>query len=88
MSDALDHRRKKILYRASYRGFKEADIVIGGFARAHLDELTEAELDAFEALLVENDRDIYAWIMGDAPAPAAHDGPLLRRMQAFRPPVA
>ncbi|MEZ5892281.1 MAG: succinate dehydrogenase assembly factor 2 [Parvularculaceae bacterium] len=65
MTGDLDARRKRILYRASYRGFKEADLVIGGFAKAYIAELSEDDLDAFEALLEQNDRELYAWVRGE-----------------------
>lgn len=76
-------RRKKILYRANYRGFKEADLLIGGFAKAHLPEMTEAELDEFEALLKFEDRDIYNWATEKSPAPQVVEGPVFERLKAF-----
>jgi len=66
MSDA---RLKKIAYRASHRGFREADLILGGFAERYLHALTPAQLDAFEALLEEADHDLYDWIVGREPAP-------------------
>ena len=83
MTDRLEHRRKKLLYRATYRGFKEADILIGAFARAHLSEMDEAGLDEFEALLAMNDRDLYAWATGKAAPPANIRGPILDQLCAF-----
>ncbi len=79
----LDIRRKKLLHRARYRGFKEADMLVGGFAESALGAMSELELEAFETLLAHNDHDIYAWIVGDAAPPAAIDKHLLRRMQDF-----
>lgn len=81
----IDTRRKKLLYQASYRGFKEADLLIGGFARAHLAGMSEAELDAFEGLLKHNDRELYAWATGDAEPPADAAGPVLEKLKAFDP---
>lgn len=83
ISVPLDPRRKQLLYRASYRGFKEADLLIGGFARAHLPAMSEAELDAFEALLALPDHDLYAWATGTAAPPANLEGPVLDRLRAF-----
>lgn len=84
MTTDLDMRRKKLLYRASYRGFKEADLLIGGFARAHLPEMNETELNEFEALLRLNDRDLYAWAVGDAEPPANVTGPVLEKLRTFK----
>ncbi len=63
-------RRKRLLFRAQRRGFKEVDIVFGTFAAAELDTLDETELDQFEALLDAPDQEVYAWLRGQTPAPA------------------
>lgn len=76
-----DTRRKRLLHRARYRGFKEADIVIGGFAASALPDMSAAELDAFEALLALNDHDIYAWVTGASEPPANVDHALIEKMR-------
>ncbi len=82
MNDAQNNRRKRLLYQAQHRGFKEADLVIGGFAAAHLAGMSENELDEFEALLALPDHDLYGWITGgNAPADVA--GPVFAKMRAF-----
>lgn len=78
-------RRKRLVYRANYRGFKEADMILGGFAKAHMDTMTDAEILMFEDLLGAKDHDIYAWIMQTLPVPANYDTPLLERLRAFNP---
>lgn len=78
-----DVRRKRLLYRAQHRGFKEADLLIGGFAAANLAAMTDADLDAFEALLAHPDHDLYAWIRGEAPPPAEAQGPVLDALRNF-----
>lgn len=85
MISDIEKRRKQLLYRATYRGFKEADIVVGGFARAHLADMDMEQLDAFAELLEVNDRQLYAWIMGNTPEPAEFAGPVLEEMKKFRP---
>ena len=82
-SAALDPRRRRILFRAWRRGMRELDLLIGGFADAHLPHLPDAELDDFESLLDVQDRDVLAWLTGETPAPAIHDTPLFRRLKAF-----
>ena len=80
MSDEIDIRRRRLLFRAEHRGFKEADLVIGGFARAHLPGMDTPALDEFEALLEMPDQDLYAWIVGREAAPAELDGPVFRAL--------
>ena len=81
---ALNNRRKKLLYRASYRGFKEADLLIGGFARASVHSMSEPELDEFEALLKVDDRELYAWATGKKTPPANLAGPVLENLKTFK----
>lgn len=76
-------RRGQLLYRAMRRGFKEADLVIGGFAVAHIEDLTSEELDAFETLLGYPDQDLYEWIIGKRPPPAEIQGPVFDRLRQF-----
>jgi antitoxin CptB len=78
-----DARLKKIRFRASHRGFREADLILGGFAEHHLGAMTTAELDAFEMLIDQPDHDLYDWIVGQATAPAAFDGPVLAQLRTF-----
>ncbi len=77
-------RLKKLKFRAWRRGFVEADLILGPFADTRVGAMTAAELDEFEALLETPDQDLYAWIMGVAPIPDAHDTPLMSRICAFR----
>lgn len=77
-------RRKRLLYRSTYRGNKENDILLGQFARAHIDEFGAAELDQYEGLLEVGDNDIYDWVSGKTAVPADHDTPVVRKLLAFR----
>jgi antitoxin CptB len=76
-------RRKRLLFRAQRRGFKEVDIIFGTFAAAELETLDEAGLDQFETLLEAPDQEVYAWLRGHTPAPALYDTPVLARMTAL-----
>lgn len=77
-------RRSKLKFRAWRRGFRELDLLMGSFADAALDSLDEAGLDEFEQLLTVPDWEIYAWIIGQKPVPANHQGPVLDQLIAFR----
>jgi len=80
----LETRRKRLLYRSTYRGNKENDILLGQFARAHIAEFGAAELDQYERLLAVGDNDIYDWIAGKTAVPPEHDTPVVRTLLAFR----
>ena len=75
-------RIKRLRMRAWRRGTKEMDIVLGPYADAHLGGMDAAALGAFDALLLENDQDLAAWITGQMPAPEAH-GALVARIAAY-----
>ncbi|MDP9103176.1 MAG: succinate dehydrogenase assembly factor 2 [Pseudomonadota bacterium] len=91
MTDAStdpDHRLKKLRFRAWRRGFREIDLILGRFADQNGEILGEADLLAFEALLDQEDQDVYAWIIGQIPTPAAFETPLMGRLRAFVPGAA
>jgi len=82
-SEGLDIRRRKLLFRSWHRGMREMDLVMGRFADVVIADLTDAELDQFEALSDLPDPDLYAWIVGDAEVPPDVDTPLFRKLRAF-----
>lgn len=64
-------RIKRMKYRANHRGIKEMDIVLGGFADELLDQLSDDQIDSFEILMREHDRDLLVWFTGEEKFP--HD---------------
>ena len=74
-------RIRRLKLRASRRGTKEMDVILGPWAAARLDGADDALIGAFEALLAENDQDLYRWATGQAPAPAPI-APLLAEIAA------
>ena len=79
----MDRRRKRLLYRCQHCGMKENDILLGGFARRHMADLEDADVERLEAILEAGDNDLYDWITGKAPVPAAHDHALMTRLREF-----
>ncbi|TCO68312.1 succinate dehydrogenase assembly factor 2 [Rhodovulum euryhalinum] len=69
MGEAIEDRRKRMRIRAWRRGTKEMDLILGGYADAHLAGMDAAALDAFDALLAEDDHDLYQWVTGQAAPP-------------------
>ena len=62
MTDGNEVRRKRLLYQSNHRGTKEADLILGGFARSHLGGMSTDQLTQFDALLNESDPDLMDWI--------------------------
>lgn len=79
----MDARRKRVIYRCQHCGMKENDVLLGGFAAKHAAGLDDDELALLEALLEEPDNDLYNWITGKVPVPAAHDHHLMTRLRRF-----
>lgn len=70
MAEDATTRRKRLQYQSWYRGCKETDILLGKFVDAHVKTLDESQLDELEALMAEDDSDIYNWLSGRAPIPS------------------
>jgi antitoxin CptB len=83
-SEGLDVRRRKLLFRAWHRGLREVDLILGRFADANIEQLTEADLSDFENLMDVPDGELLAWLTGEADVPASHDRPLFRRLRDFK----
>ena len=80
---ALDTRRRRLLFRATHRGTFENDLMIGGFVQAHLSSLSEADLDALEAVMEIPDTVLADWLTGRAPIPPEQETAMLRRMRDY-----
>ena len=84
MTEPLDTRRKRLLFRSWRRGTKEADLLLGSFAERHLAGFTTEQVDRYEALLGADDADLLAWIAGRAAPPAERESDVLRLLLAFK----
>jgi antitoxin CptB len=78
-----ENRRKRLLFRAQRRGFKEVDLIFGAYADAELGALDEAGLDQFEALLAAPDQQVYAWLRGAETVPEEFDNPVFAGLKAI-----
>ena len=76
-------RVKRLIYRSSYTGMKETDLLLGQFAARYLPELSDNELDMFEALLNAGDPKILAWVQGDEQVPEAFQGTVIDLIKNF-----
>jgi antitoxin CptB len=61
--EALAIRKRRALFRATHRGTKEMDWLLGRFVAAQLDGCTAAELDGIETLNELGDPELNAWIL-------------------------
>ncbi|WP_413720027.1 succinate dehydrogenase assembly factor 2 [Silicimonas sp. MF1-12-2] len=71
-----DTRLKRLKIRSWRRGTKEMDLILGPFFDQFGADLDDGSLDRYEALLAENDQDLYQWFSEQAPVPVEHAGML------------
>jgi antitoxin CptB len=69
MQETHENRLKRLSMRSMRRGIKEMDIILSRFAEAKLTSMSDAELSHYDALLQENDQDLYQWVSGQKSAP-------------------
>ena len=82
VTETPETRLKRLGMRSWRRGTKEMDLILGPYADAALARLDAAALEAYEALLNENDQDLYAWITGRTAVPPSHQ-PIIDSLRTF-----
>lgn len=75
-----DKRIKRLYYQSWHRGCKETDLLLGRFADTALPTLSATELDQYEALLDEQDSDIWKWFSHELPLPAEHNNTVWEKL--------
>ena len=71
MAHDIDSRRRRAAYRATHRGTKEMDWLLGRYAEAELEAMPADALSLFERLLALPDPDLCDMILPPhTPAPA------------------
>jgi len=84
MSEIAEHRLKRLQMRSMRRGIKEMDLILTAYAAGNLAGMEQATLDCYEALLHENDQDLYQWVTGQVPAPAQYGALIADIAQTFQ----
>ena len=69
MTETPQARIKRLKMRSMRRGIKEMDLILQAYAERTLDQMDDAGLTLYDALLQENDQDLYQWVTGQSPAP-------------------
>ena len=58
MNNKLEIYRKKLIYRAGYRGTKEMDILLSSFVNKYINEFDEEDLNELDKFLNFEDEEI------------------------------
>jgi antitoxin CptB len=85
LDNGLEAQRKRLLWRASRRGIKEMDIIVGGFASVHVPSMDAGSIAAFEEVLNIPDQDLLAYATGQAEIPETLRTPMLTALLIFKP---
>lgn len=64
-----ENRLKRLYMRSMRRGIKEMDLILSRFADQALASMSADHLDTYDALLEENDQDLYQWVSGQEAPP-------------------
>ena len=76
--------RKRLIFRSWHRGCKETDLVLGRFCDRYINDFNEADLARFDAILEEDDADLYKWLTGALPIPERmKDNPVFELLLHF-----
>ena len=84
MSDSLDPRRKRLLFRCCHMGMVENDLLFGRFAKARLHHLSEEQVGRFEKLIEQGDNDLFNWVSGKEAVPPVHDHDVMKMIKNFK----
>ena len=84
MTETIEIRRKRLLFRSWHRGTKEADLLFGSFAEAHLAGFDADQVAVYERLMEAEDPDLWDWVTGHAPPPPEYDTDVLALVRTFR----
>ncbi len=76
-------RRRRALYRATHRGSKELDFLLGRFAEQEVDRMSIAEIGTLERLIEAPDPDIAVSLFDGQSLGEADLDDLMRRLRRF-----
>ena len=65
--ESREHKIKRLTMRSMRRGIKEMDLILMHYAQDNLSGMSDDALDHYDALLNENDQDLYQWCSGQVP---------------------
>ena len=72
MNETPEARIKRLKMRSMRRGIKEMDLILQAYAERNLHQMDDAGLRLYDALLQENDQDLYQWVTGQIAAPETY----------------
>lgn len=83
--EAIDIKKRRLLYESRKRGMLENCILLSLFAKRYLNTMTASQLYQYDRLINEpsNDWDIYYWATEAQPTPEVYQGEIMDMLQEF-----
>lgn len=83
MTDDVETRRRRAVYRACHRGTKEMDWILGRYAEAAVPGMAPARLALFERMLVLSDPELQDMVMHPELNPGGEFAELMGAIRTF-----
>lgn len=80
----LSSRKRQAIFRATHRGTREMDLLLGSFVDYQIHTFSNSEMDDLEILMEAPDWDIYKWVSGTLPVPDIYNTPLFQRWVTYQ----
>ena len=80
----LSSRKRQAIFRATHRGTREMDILLGSFVEYEVHSFSNTEMDDLEQLMEAPDWDIYKWVTGTLSVPDNYNTPLFQRWVVYQ----
>ena len=84
MSEELELLKKRLLYRSSYRGTKEMDILLSSFVKKNINNFNETELRSLEEFLNFEDETILNFYNFDIIENKINNNPISKIFKRFK----
>lgn len=84
MTETAEARIKRLKMRSMRRGIKEMDLILSAYADRTLPGMHDAALELYDALLSENDQDLYQWVTGQSAPPDRYEALIAEIAQTFQ----
>jgi len=76
--------RKQIIYRATHRGSKEMDILLGKFVKKYISELNTKDLKNLNEIMIIDDDLIYDWYFNKVNNKKIADNKISQKLRNFK----
>lgn len=77
----MNDRLKRLKFQCDHMGMQENDVIFGRFAERHLESLSDEQVEKFDALIRQNDVDLFKWITGKEETPVQFQNEIIEMLR-------